>query len=140
MTTKQTSLKPWKPGQSGNPAGRTPGVGPIAKLRVAIEKDLPDIIKTLVTSAKSGDVGAARLLLERVLPPIKAMEQTSPIALPNGSLADQGRAVVAAVGAGSLAPSQAAQLLGGLGALAKLIETDELVDRVAALEAKHGAP
>jgi hypothetical protein len=100
---------------------------------------VPDIITKLVEQAKAGDAGAARLLLERVLPPVKATEQTVPVALPaDGSLADQGRAVLAAAGAGTLAPGQASQLLQGLGALAKLIETDELAARIAALEGKDG--
>ena len=129
---------PWKPGQSGNPAGRKPGSGTVAKLRESIAQHIPDIVAKLVEQAKAGDAQAARLLIERVIPSIKAMELATPIALPDGTLADQGRAVVVAVGAGVLAPGQAAQLLAGLGALAKLIETDELAARVAALETKHG--
>ena len=58
--------------------------------------------------------------------------------LPDASLTDQGRAVLFAAGAGDLSPSQAAQLMSGLGILAKLVESDELAERVAALEATHG--
>lgn len=128
----------WRPGESGNPRGRSQGSGEVAKLRAAIAEHVPDIVAKLVESAKAGDASAARLLLERVIPPWKATEQAAPIALPDGALSDQGRAVLMAAGAGELAPGQAAQLLAGLGALAKLIETDELAARVAALEAKHG--
>ncbi len=32
---------PWKPGQSGNPKGRPPGVGEIGKLRAYLAGDLP---------------------------------------------------------------------------------------------------
>lgn len=127
---------PWKPGQSGNPAGRKPGTGEVGKLRASIAAHLPEVITKLVQQAKEGDAQAARLLLERVLPPVKATELPAPVALPEGALADQGRAVVAAAGSGVLAPGQAAQLLTGLGALAKLIETDELIARIAALEAR----
>lgn len=138
MTEKRIPPKPWKPGQSGNPAGRKPGTGRAAKLRAAIEKDLPDIIQTLVLSAKAGDVGAARLLLERVLPPIKATEQPVPVAMaPDASLSDQGRAVVNAASSGALAPGQAAQLLAGLGALVRVIEADEFEQRLRALEVDH---
>jgi phage terminase small subunit len=58
----------------------------------------------------------------------------------DSTLTDQGRAVVAAAVAGELPLSQAAQLITGLGALAKLVETDELAARIAALEKKHGHP
>jgi hypothetical protein len=54
--------------------------------------------------------------------------------LPAGSLTEQGRAVMAAAGARELAPVQAAQLLAGLAALAKLTETDDLAARIKALE------
>ena len=129
----------WKPGQSGNPQGKPRGSGEVAKLRLSIAKHIPAIVKKLVERAKEGDSAAARLLLERVLPPVKAAEQAAPIDLPAGSLTDQGRAVLAAAGTGELAPGQAAQLLAGLGSLAKLVETDELAARIAALESKQEA-
>jgi len=128
----------WKPGQSGNPRGRTPGTGEVAKLRASIAEHVPAIVKQLVDLAKGGDTAAARLLLERVIPPLKPSEQAALIAMPEGSLTDQGKSVLAALGAGALGPTQAAQLLTSLGAMAKLIETDELAARVAALEAKNG--
>ena len=138
MSTGRKPPASWQPGQSGNPSGRKPGTGPAAKLRAAIEKDIPEIILTLTAAAKGGDVGAARLLLERVLPPMKAIEQAAPITLPEGgTLTAQGRAVVVAAGAGELSPGQAAQMLAGLGALAKLVETDELAARITVLEEKH---
>jgi hypothetical protein len=107
-------------------------------MREAIAEHVPDILAKLVQAAATGDVAAARLLLERVIPPVRAAELPAPIELPDGSLSEQGRAVLTAAGAGELAPGQASQLLAGLGALARLIETDELAARIAALEAKHG--
>ncbi|MBV8500760.1 MAG: hypothetical protein JO006_03485 [Paucibacter sp.] len=131
--------KPFTRGTSGNPAGRKPGSGEIGKLRAAIAKHLPEIIAKQVELALAGDAQAARLLLERVLPPVKAVELAAPISLPaDGSLVDQGRAVLKAAGAGDLAPSQAAQMLAGLSALAGLIETDDLAKRIAAMERAHG--
>jgi len=132
MTTK------WKPGVSGNPKGRPQGTGEVAKLRASISEHVPEIVKKLVEQAKGGDAAAARLLLERVLPPVKATEQLVALTLPDGNLSDQGRAVLAAVASGDIAPGQAAQLLSGLGALAGIIKTDELTARIAALEEKHG--
>jgi hypothetical protein len=136
--TKTKDTK-WKKGQSGNPEGRKPGTGEVAKLRAAIAEDLPEIIAKLAEQAKAGDAASARLLLERVIPPMKAMEMAAPLTLPDGTLTDQGRAVLAAVGSGELAPAQAAQLLAGLGALARLVETDELAARIAALEERTNA-
>lgn len=127
----------WKPGQSGNPKGKPAGSGELQKLRAAIANDVPEIIQSLTTAAKGGDVGAARLLLERVLPPVKATEQGQPLTLPDGSLTDKGRAVLDEVANGTLAPSQGAQLLTAIGTLAKVTEIDELTARIAKLEEHH---
>lgn len=136
--TRRPPAPPWKPGQSGNPKGRPPNEARISELRKAIAEHVPAIVDRLVEQARSGDAAAARLLLERVVPPLKPIELPASVMLPAGTLSDQGRALLAAAGAGHLAPGQVSQLLAALGALAKLIETDELMARIAALEAKHG--
>lgn len=131
----------WKTGESGNPRGKPPGSGELQKLRAAIAEHVPEIINQLVAAARGGDIQAARLILERVLPPVKAIEQTQSIELPDGSLTDQGRAVLRSVAAGELAPGQGAQLLAAIGTLGKIAELDELADRITKLEnAKDGKP
>lgn len=62
----------WKAGESGNPAGRPPGVGEVSKLRAAIDERVPDLLAAMMTRALDGDAGAARLLLERAIAPLKA--------------------------------------------------------------------
>ena len=130
----------WKAGESGNPKGKTPGSGELQRLRATIASDVPDILAGLVTAAKAGDVQAARLILERCLPPIKAIEQAVELALPDGgTLTAQGRAVLSAAALGDIAPGQAAQLIAALGTLAKISEVDELTNRISALEEKQNA-
>jgi hypothetical protein len=129
----------WKPGQSGNPNGRPPGASEVGRLRAAISEHLPEIIAQLVEKARGGDMQAARLLLERVLPPVKATEATVTIELaPGASLTEQGESIVRAVAAGLLAPGQAGPLLTGLGSIARLKEVDELTKRLEALEKASG--
>ena len=130
----------WRAGQSGNPRGRRPGSGEVAKLRAAIAQHVPTILERLVAAALQGDTGAARLLLERVCPPLKAAEEAAPLALPDGSLSEQGRTVLGAVATGTLAPGQGAALLGAIGTLARVVEVDELERRIEALEATHAKP
>lgn len=139
-TTEKKKRGKWKAGESGNPNGRPPGVGEVTKLRNSIAEHLPEIITQLVTKAKEGDAQAARLLLERVLPPMKAIEPMVELTLPNGEgITAQGMAIVQAVAAGTLAPGQGAALLSGLGALARIMEIDELERRITQLEgAKNG--
>ena len=99
---------------------------------------MPDILAGLVTAAKDGDVQAARLILERVLPPVKATEQAVELQLPaGGTLTATGRAVLSAVAAGNLAPSQGAALLGAIGTLARVTEIDEMDARLTKLEKHH---
>ena len=129
----------WKAGESGNPAGRKPGSGEVAKMRAAMAKHVPALLTVLVERAMDGDIGAARLLLERTIAPLKASEETARLALPDGTLTEQGRAVVAAVAAGELSPGQGAALLASLGTLARLTEADEMERRIAALEGARNA-
>ena len=137
-TRRKPPAAAWKPGQSGNPKGRPPGTGEVAKMRAAIAGNVPAILESLTTAALAGDVQAARLLLERALPPIKPVEQSQPLSLPDGTLTEQGRAVLASVAAGELAPGQGAALLGAIGTLARVSEVDELARRIEALEDRHG--
>lgn len=135
METEKKKRGKWKQGESGNPNGRPPGVGEVTRLRESIAAHLPEIITQLVTKAKEGDAQAARLLLERVLPPMKAIEPMVELTLPAGEgMTAQGVAIVQAVAAGTLAPGQGAALLSGLGALARIREIDELEKRITKLE------
>lgn len=136
---KQTARRShWKPGQSGNPKGRPPGQSDITKLRASIAEHVPGIVDRLVSAAKDGDVQAARLLIERVLPPVRPVEQPQPMDLPEGDLTAKGQAILDATARGDLAPSQAAALIGAVGTLARVAEVDELARRVKALEDNHG--
>lgn len=137
--SKKESASVWQPGQSGNPKGRPPGTSETGRLRAAISEHLPEIIAQLVEKARGGDTQAARLLLERVLPPVKAVEATVTLELAEGaSLTEQGESIVRAVADGLLAPGQAGALLTGLGSVARLKEVDELTKRLEALEKAAG--
>lgn len=57
--------------------------------------------------------------------------------LAGDTLSAKAAAVLDAVAAGELAPGQAAQLVSALGTMAKIIETDDLAQRVAKLEERH---
>ena len=139
-TAKKRPPGRWKPGESGNPAGRKPGTGEVAKIRAAIGERVPELLDKLMAQALEGDTSAARLLLERAVAPLKAAEQPQALTLPDGTLTEQGRAVLASVASGELAPGQGAALLGAIGTLARVSEIDELAIRITALEAAHAKP
>lgn len=131
---RPTPSRAWPNGVSGNPAGRKPGTGEVARLRAAIAGHVPSIIEKLTAAALAGDVGAARLLLERALPPMKAVEEPLQFKLAGKGLADQGRAVMSAAANGEMAPAQASTLLTALGTLSRVVEVEELVARIEQLE------
>ena len=125
----------FKKGQSGNPAGKPKGaVSKMTKLRQSIEADLPDIIAAVTEQAKAGDMAACKLLMDRVMPALRPTDQPVTLPLAGADLGADGRAVVSAVGDGSVTPETGAKLLQGLSSLARITEVDELVRRIEALE------
>jgi len=123
----------------GNKAspGRPPGRGAVAELRDKLALDVDKIIVVLREQALAGDPQSMRILLDRVLPSLRPVELATPLYLPDSTLTDQGRAVLAAVAAGELGAGQGAQLLTAIGALGKIAELDELVARITVLEATN---
>lgn len=125
----------WKPGQSGNPNGRPPGSGEVAKMREAISSRLPEIIDSLVGKALEGDVSAARLLVERVIPPLRAQELPVRLSLSDtGSFTNQGREVLRAIANEQIDTGRGAGLITSIAHLARIAEIDELTNRITALE------
>jgi len=96
------------------------------------------IARKIVDMAKTGDMSAARLVLERLVPPAK--ERPIFLALPDtGSaegVAQAQAAILQAVAAGDLLPGEAATLAGIVEARRKALETQELEQRISALEDK----
>ena len=134
-TIRKAPKTTWPSGQSGNPKGRPRGSGAVQKLREQISSSVPDIIKKVSEAAIAGDIQAARLILERVIPPVKATDQAQVLNLPlSGTLTEQGRGVMAAIAAGEISPGQGAQLIAAIGSLARVAEMDEMAKRLTKLE------
>jgi hypothetical protein len=118
--------------------GRPPGARGKAALLAEqlIDADCAGIVEQLVTAAKGGDVAAAKVLLDRLLPAKRDRHieyQLSPI----NSAADAAAAInhiLAGVGAGELTASEGDALVKMVESAAKVIEISLLEARVAALE------
>ena len=127
------------PGNKASP-GRPPGRGAVAEMREALAADLGSIIDTVKARALAGDMQAARIILDRLVPSLRPVEMPTVLTLPAGAtLAGQAQAVIDAAAAGELAPSQAAQIVTALGGVAKIIEATELLKRIEALESLTAA-
>jgi hypothetical protein len=130
--------KPFAPGQSGNPRGKPRGARHRATVfgEKLMQRDLGDVVQTVIAAAKDGDMSAARLVLDRVLPPRKGCTvrfDLPAVSTPADIVATLG-AVLAAVGRGELTPDEGGMIAGLLETKRKAIETVDLEGRVAALE------
>lgn len=133
----------FKPGQSGNPAGKPPGATNRAtRLALTLLKGEEDaLVRKVIELAKGGDMQALKVCLDRLCPPLKA--QAAPIQVDlsgAGNMADICNVFIQAASAGRLSPDIAAQLVSAVGTLARVVEIDELKERLAALESAVRVP
>lgn len=133
----------FKPGTSGNPAGKPRGTRHKATQAVMalLGDEAEQITRVCIAAALGGDLVAVRLILERLCPP--ARERPLNIELPNVAtvegIAEAQGAVVEAVAAGDILPGEAATLSTILENRRKSLETLELEARIVALEAVRDA-
>jgi hypothetical protein len=121
------------PGKSGNPAGRPKSTTTIWRERLASEGEA--VIAKVIASALAGDMAAARLVLDRIAPPLKAIAAPVLIELPNPTTPlGTATAIIEAAAGGHLPPDTAAQLVTAVGTLARILEVEELRDRLEAIE------
>jgi hypothetical protein len=118
------------------PPGRPHGSGPVARLRAQLLTggQLDKVISKLHDLALAGDVAAARVLLDRILPPLRSQAAPVQIAPLTGSLTDQAKALLKAATDGTLPVDLAAELIRAVAATAGVDQVDELRRRLEAME------
>lgn len=120
-------------GTSGNPKGRPKNKTAPILLRKAISDAMPGIIQSLIDAALNGDIGAATTLLNRCVPTLKAEAQTITLSLKD-TLPEQGNEIIQATMMGKIAPDIGSQLITALSNQGKLVELQELADRLQRIE------
>lgn len=129
----------YKKGQSGNPAGRRPGIpDKRSELRRSLAEHAPALLKKAVDLALEGDTAALKLCVDRLMPPARARDEAVPVPglMGTASLTQQAQAIIEALARGELAPAEAGAIMGALASAARAKEIDELEQRIQALEAK----
>jgi hypothetical protein len=133
----------FKPGQSGNPAGRA--VGSRNKKTLAVEAELfehaQELVDDLVKRAKRGEPAAMRLCMERILPTGRG--RPLPIELPPVRSAADAQAaadvIMDALKEGALSAREAVDLINVVAALTRLTGALEFIKKVARMEVAKAA-
>jgi hypothetical protein len=129
----------WSRGQSGNPAGRPTGIQnrSHAILREMLSENAGVVVMAVIEAAKGGDMAAAKLIVDRVLPK-RLCRPLDGLVLPQiNSVADACKAMEAitnAVLAGVLSAEEGAHLSAVVETFRRTIEVAEVVARVERLE------
>ena len=126
----------FKPGRSGNPSGKPRGTRNKTTLaiEVLLDGEAQAITRKAIEMAKAGDGTAMRLVMERLIAPRR--DRAVPFALakvqsPTDAL---GAAVLEAVAAGKLTPSEAAELSKIIDSFVRVAEAADLAQRIKRLE------
>ena len=139
-TTGKQRGRPFKPGQSGNPGGRPRGSRNKTTLAVEalFEGEAEEITRKVIEKAKDGDSVALRLCLERLCPPRKesAVVLDLPAVEKSSDVVQATAAVLRAMAAGEITPSEAREVAAILELQRRAIDTEDLERRVATLEAE----
>ena len=130
-------------GESGNPAGRQRGSRnrTTILMQSLLAANAEAIARKAIDLAKDGDIAAIRICMERLAPTRKS----EPVELdlpPLGTAADTVDAaatIVAAVAAGELTPSEAADIAKVVDIYVRALATQEFEQRLVKLE-RGGAP
>jgi len=125
-------------GKSGNPAGRPVGARnkTTLMLEALLDGEAEAISRMLIRKAKKGDLTAARIIIDRVLP----VRRDRPVSFKLPRLAttqDSARAmaaIAAGVGAGEITPSEAASLSTVVHQFTNALVATQLEARLVALE------
>ncbi len=127
----------FKPGVSGNPAGRPRGSRDPRTVILAelLDDDGVKIVRRLIEQAKSGEPWAVRLCIERLLPRHERRVAVEiPRAVDAASVGDAIASVIELASEGQLTIEEARGFLGLLEQQRKAIETNELAVRLEILE------
>lgn len=128
-------------GQSGNPKGKPRGARHAAtQISYALmEGNLEEVLATVIERAKSGDMAACKMVLDKVLPNTKDRPIALEMPLIN-DLNDVGNAqaeILQAVANGSITPNEGERVASIIEARRRSIETIDLEVRISQLEGRQ---
>lgn len=118
------------PGHSGNPGGRS---GQTQAIRAQLAAGADAVTRKVLAAAKKGDMQACRLILERLVPPIKPTAEVVTFDLDDTDLITTARSIMRAIAVGTLPTEQGKVLLDAVVGMSRVIEVAELEKQLAEL-------
>jgi hypothetical protein len=133
----------FRPGESGNLAGRRPGA---RNKRTILRECLAEVFeggergfwRAVAQQAREGDSTAAGMLARRLMPELKSESAPLNVQLPQ-DMNQAANQVVNLAACGKVTVEGAQALLAGMASALKVKELTDLEDRVRALEGRKGA-
>jgi hypothetical protein len=130
--------KPFKRGQSGNPAGKPKGTrnATTLALETLLDGQATALTQKAIDLALTGDLAALRICLDRILPPRKDRPLTFDFpAITNAAeAATTMSAILAAVASGEITPTEASEIGKLVDSYVRAVEATELAARIERLE------
>lgn len=129
----------FKPGKSGNPAGKPRGTrnATTVALETLLDGQAQALTQKAIELGLAGDLTALRICMDRIIPPRK--DRHVPFSFPKiGKAADAvtaAAAIVEAVAHGELTPSEAGELTRVLESYSRILEAADHEERLKRLEA-----
>ncbi|MGY3531451.1 DUF5681 domain-containing protein [Bradyrhizobium sp. USDA 4452] len=137
-TTKQQRGRPFKPGQSGNPAGRPKGArnATTVAIEALFDGEAEELTRKAIELAKGGDMAALRLCMERIVPPRRDRPVTfdMPAIKEPAEAAAAMASILVGVSAGQITPGEAGEVAKLVETFVKAVEIADLAARIERLE------
>lgn len=129
-------------GVSGNPRGKPRGARHAVTLMLEklMADDATAVVRAVIDKAVGGDMVAARIVVERLVPPRRdrAVQFPLPALDTAEDIACAGRGLMKNVAAAEITPLEASDVMNLFASLARAIEVSNLAQRLDALERKSG--
>jgi uncharacterized protein DUF5681 len=128
----------FKPGQSGNPAGRPKGARNATTLAVEalLDGEGEALTRKAIDLAKAGDMQALKLCMDRIVPPRRdrPLNFALPAIASPGDAATAMGALLKATADGELTPLEAGEVAKLVDTYIRTVETNDLTKRIEQLE------